>query len=42
MHIPTFKIPTVRQIQQLIQHSDLAFFIDLKDADLAEWPIHYM
>ena len=32
MHIPTFKVPTIRHVQQLIQHGDHAFSIDFKDA----------
>ena len=31
LHIPSFKMPTIRHIQQLIQH-DYAFSIDLQDA----------
>ena len=31
MHIPTFRTPTIRQVQQLIQCGDYAFSIDLKD-----------
>ena len=34
MHIPTFKVPTIRQVWQLIQEGDYAFSIDLKDAYL--------
>ena len=30
VHIPSFKMPTIRQVWQLIQHSDYAFSIDLK------------
>ena len=32
MHIPTFKIPTIRHVQQFIQQGDYAFSIDFKDA----------
>ena len=28
-HIPSFKIPTIRHVQQLIQHGDSSFSIDL-------------
>ena len=31
MYIPTFRMPTLRQVWQLIQQDDYAFFIDLKD-----------
>ena len=34
LHIPYFKMPTIRHIQQLIQHGDYAFSIDLQDAYL--------
>ena len=34
MHIPSFKMPTLKTIQQLIQHGDFAFSIDLQDAYL--------
>ena len=34
MHIPSFKMPTIRHVQQLIQHGDYAFSIDLQDAYL--------
>ena len=34
MHIPSFKMPTLKNIQQLIQHGDFAFSIDLQDAYL--------
>ena len=34
MYITTFKMPTMRHVQQLIQHGDCAFLIDLKDAYL--------
>ena len=34
MHIPSFKMPTLRQVWQLIQHGDYAFSIDLQDAYL--------
>ena len=34
MHIPSFKMPTVRHVQQLIQHGYHAFSIDLQDAYL--------
>ena len=30
MHIPTFKIPTIRHVWQLIQQGDFAYVIDLK------------
>ena len=32
LHIPSFKMPTIRHVWQLIQHGDYAFFIDLQDA----------
>ena len=32
MHIPTFKMLTIRQVWQLIQHGDYAFSVDLKGA----------
>ena len=32
LHIPSFKMPTIRHVQQLIQHGDYAFSIDLQDA----------
>ena len=34
MHIPSFKMPTLKHVWQLIQHDDYAFFIDLQDAYL--------
>ena len=34
MHIPSFKLSTIRHVWQLIQHSDYAFSIDLQDAYL--------
>ena len=34
MHIPFFKMPTIRHVWQLIQHGDYAFSIDLQDAYL--------
>ena len=34
MHIPSFKMPTLKQGWQLIQHGDYAFSIDLQDAYL--------
>ena len=34
MHIPSFKMPTLRHVWQLIQHGDYAFSIDLPDAYL--------
>ena len=34
MHIPSFKMPTIRHVLQLIQHGDYAFSIDLQDAYL--------
>ena len=34
MHIPSFKMPTLKHVQQLIQHGDYAFSIDLQDAYL--------
>ena len=34
MHIPNFKMPPIKQVQQLIQHGDFAFSIDLKDVYL--------
>ena len=34
LHIPYFKMPTIRQVWHLIQCSDYAFSIDLKDANL--------
>ena len=34
MHIPSFKMPTLKTIRQLIQHGDFAFSIDLPDAYL--------
>ena len=34
MHIPSFKMPTLKHVQKLIQHGDYAFSIDLQDAYL--------
>ena len=34
MHVPSFKIPTIRHVWQLIQCGDYAFFIDLQDGYL--------
>ena len=34
MHIPSFKMPTVKTVQQLIQQGDYTFPIDLQDAYL--------
>ena len=34
LYIPSFKMPTIRHVQQLIQHGDYAFSIDLQDAYL--------
>ena len=34
MHIPSFKMPTLKHVQQLIQHGDCAFSTDLQDAYL--------
>ena len=34
LHIPSFKMPTIRHVQQLIQHGDYVFSIDLQDAYL--------
>ena len=34
MHIPSFKMPTLKHIWQLIQQGDFAFSIDLQDAYL--------
>ena len=34
MHIPSFKMPTLKTVRQLIQHGDYAFSIDLQDAYL--------
>ena len=34
LHLPSFKKPTIRHVQQLIQHGDYAFSIDLQDAYL--------
>ena len=34
MHIPSFKMPTLKNIWQLIQRGDFAFSIDLQDAYL--------
>ena len=29
LHVPSFKLPTIRHVWQLIQHCDYAFSIDL-------------
>ena len=34
MHIPSFKMPTLKTVRQLIQQGDYAFSIDLQDAYL--------
>ena len=34
MHIPSFKMPTLKHVWQLIQHGDYAFSINLQDAYL--------
>ena len=34
MHIPSFKMPTLRHVWQLIQRGDYAFSIDLQDVYL--------
>ena len=34
MHVPSFKMPTIRYGQQIIQCGDYAFSIDLQDAYL--------
>ena len=34
MHIPSFRMPTIKQLWQLIQKVDYAFSIDLKNAYL--------
>ena len=34
MHIPSFKMPTLKNIWQLIQQGDFTFSIDLQDAYL--------
>ena len=34
MHIPSFKMPTLKNVQQLIQQGDVAFSIDLQDGYL--------
>ena len=34
LHIPSFMMSTIQHVQQLIQHSDYAFSIDLWDAYL--------
>ena len=34
MHIPSFKMPTLKHVWQLIQHGDDAFSIDLQEAYL--------
>ena len=40
MHVPSFKMPTIRSVQQLIQHGDYTFFFDLQDAYL-DIPVKY-
>ena len=40
MHIPSFKMPTLKDVLQLIQQGDYAFSIDLQDAYL-HVPIGY-
>ena len=34
MHIPTFKMPTIREVQQLNEPGDYAFSVALKDSNL--------
>ena len=34
LHIPSYKMPTIRHVRQLIQHGDYAFSFDLQDAYL--------
>ena len=34
MYIPSFKMPTLKNVWQLIQQGDFAFSIDLQDAYL--------
>ena len=34
MHVPSFEMPTIRHVQQLIQDCGYAFSIDLQDAYL--------
>ena len=34
MHVPSFKMPTIRHVWQLIQHGNYAFSIDLQDTYL--------
>ena len=34
LHIPSFKMPTIKHVWQLIQHGNYAFSIDLQDAYL--------
>ena len=34
MHVPYFKMPTIKHVHQLIPHGDYAFSIDLQDAYL--------
>ena len=34
MHVPSFKMPTIRHVWQLIQHDDYTYSIDLQDAYL--------
>ena len=34
MHLPSFKMPTLKHVWQLIQCGDYAFSIDLQDAYL--------
>ena len=38
MHIPTFRMPTIKQVWQLIQQHDYAFSVDQKDVYL-QFPI---
>ena len=49
MHIPSFKMPTLKNVQQLIQQGDYAFSIDLQDAYLRvaivkhhRWFLHFV
>ena len=34
IHIPTFKMPTIKQVWELILQDDYAFFINLEEASL--------
>ena len=34
MHVPSVKMPTIRHVQQLMQHGDYAFSVDLQDVYL--------